>query len=536
MKISWFHYLITLCLVQLSFISSHGKKKPNFIVIVSESHPVSAFGVYKGYLSKVDPTPNLDHLALKSFVFTNAYCTNATSGPSSAVFLSGMHWQVNSFSQNGDNFKDEHDSLPKSLQEIGYETILLGRWNFSPRPKYFDHWNILTDPTEKFNPEFRSLGNQKRIEGYSTDIITDLAIQWLMERKLDKPFFLLIQYNATTKPWLPAIRHLSLYDDLLLPEPINLDDKHISKASPSRYQSMDIMNDLNFSDDLFFQPEQIDANKSNKDLFSDSQKNLELMTAEQLSAWTLSWRPKNEAFLRETQSEDNISQWKFQRYVKNYLRCVRGIDDNIKRIENTLSETNSSDAFLVYTSNHGRMLGEHGWYGSRWMYEETMQTPLILSTDLSKNSGKVVNALVQNLDLAPTILDYAESANFKNMQGHSLRSLMENLDSNSTWRNSVYYHYNEFPGDQMVAKHYGVRTKDFKLIHFYQFDEWEFYNLSKDPFEMENLYSDDDFKDQIRTLKDLLLENRNKYLDKTDTSIMPEEWRKIYRGPEARKE
>ena len=218
------------------------------------------------------------------------------------------------------------------------------------------------------------------------------------------------------------------------------------------------------------------------------------MTAEQLSAWTLSWRPKNEAFLRETQSEDNISQWKFQRYVKNYLRCVRGIDDNIKRIENILSETNSSDAFLVYTSNHGRMLGEHGWYGSRWMYEETMQTPLILSTDLSKNSGKVVNALVQNLDLAPTILDYAESANFKNMQGHSLRSLMENLDSNSTWRNSVYYHYNEFPGDQMVAKHYGVRTQDFKLIHFYQFDEWEFYNLSKDPFEMENLYSDDDFK------------------------------------------
>ena len=341
-----------------------------------------------------------------------------------------MHSYVNGFSPNGDNFKDDHDSLPKSLQEIGYETILLGRWNFSPRPKYFDHWNVLTNPTEKFNPEFRSLDNQKRIEGYSTDIITDLAIQWLMERKLDKPFFLLIQYNATTKPWLPAIRHLSLYDDLLLPEPINLDDKHISKASPSRYQSMDIMNDLNFSDDLFFQPEQIDENKSNKDLFSDSQKNLELMTAEQLSAWTLSWRPKNEAFLRETQSEDNISRWKFQRYVKNYLRCVRGIDDNIKRIENTLSETNSSDAFLVYTSNHGRMLGEHGWYGSRWMYEETMQTPLILSTDLSKNSGKVVNALVQNLDLAPTILDYAESANFKNMQGHSLRSLMGNLDSN----------------------------------------------------------------------------------------------------------
>lgn len=536
MKITWFHYLITLLSVLLSFISTHGKRKPNFIVIVSESHPVSALGVYKEYLSRVDPTPNIDHIAKKGFIFSNTFCTNATPVASSTVLLTGIHSHVNALSQNGIVPEGSHDSLPKSLQEIGYETILLGRWNLSRSPKYFDHWNILTDPTEKYNPEFKSLHNQKRIEGYSTDIITDLAIEWLMERKLDKPFFLLIQFNATTKPWLPAIRHLSLYDDILLPEPINLDDKHVSKASPSRYQSMDIMNDLNFSNDLFFQPEQFDENKSKKDLFTDGQKNLELMTAEQLSAWTLSWRPKNEAFLRETQSEDNILQWKFQRYVKNYLRCIRGIDDNIKRIENILSETNSSDAFLVYTSNHGRMLGEHGWYGSKWMYEESMQIPLILSTDLSQKNGKMVNALVQNLDLAPTILDYAKSANFKNMQGRSLRPLIENLDSNSTWRNSVYYHFKEFPGDQMVAKHYGVRTKDFKLIHFYQFDEWEFYNLSKDPLEMENLYNDDDFKVQIRKLKDLLLENRKKYQDRTDTSIMPEEWRKIYRGPEARKE
>lgn len=536
MKITWFHYLISLFLVLFSFISTHGKRKPNFIVIVSESHPASAFGAYNGYLSKVDPTPNLDHIALKSFVFTNAYCTNAMAGPSSAVFLSGMHSHINGFFPNGHEFKEEYYSLPKLLQKIGYETIVLGKWNLSEMPKYFDHWNILTEPSEKFNPEFKSLDDQKRIEGYSTDIITDLAIDWLTNRKVGKPFFLLVQFNATSKPWMPAVRHLSLYDDLLLPEPNNLDDKHLNKASPSRYQSMDIMNDLNFSDDLFFQPEQIDENKSKLDIITDSQKNLKLMTSEQLSAWTLSWRPKNEAFLRETQSEDNILQWKFQRYVKNYLRCVRGIDDNIKRIENTLSETNSSDVVLVYTSNHGRMLGEHGWFGSGWMYEESMQTPLIVSTDLSKNNFKMINTLVQNLDLAPTILDYAKSANFKNMQGLSLKPLMENFDNNTTWRNSIYYHYNKFPGDQMIAKHYGVRTKDLKLIHFYQFDEWEFYNLKNDPLEMENLYNNEDYKFQIKTLKELLIKNRKKYLDRTDISIMPEEWRKIYRGPKARKE
>ena len=519
-----------------SFMSTHGKKKPNFILIVSESHPVSALGAYKGYLSKVDPTPNLDHLALKSFIFTNAFCTNATSGPSSAVLLTGQHSHINGFHKSGNKLNDTQITLPQRLQKIGYETILLGRWNLDLKPKYFNHWNILTDPTEKYNPEFISNNNKKRIEGHSTDIISDLAIEWLEQRNRNKPFFMLIQFNATTEPWLPAIRHLSLYDDLLLPEPSNLEDQHLNKASPSRYQSMDIMEDLNFSEDLFFQPEQIDQNKSKTILFTDRQKNLELMTAEQLSAWTLSWRPKNEAFLREPQSDDNILQWKFQRYVKNYLRCVRGIDDNMKRIELSLSETNSSDAFLVYTSNHGRMLGEHGWYGSKWMYEETMQTPLIISTNLSKTSVSSVNVLVQNLDLAPTILNYAESPDFKDMQGKSLKPLLENFDSNYSWRNSVYYHHNEFPGDQMIAKHYGIRTKENKLIHFYQFDEWEFYNLIEDPKETNNLYNNENYQAQIQTLKKLLLENRKSYLGKTDISIMPEEWRKRYRGPEARKE
>ena len=519
-----------------SFFYTHGKRKPNFIVIVSESHPVSAFGAYKGYLSKIDPTPNLDHLALKSFLFKNAFCTDASSVSSSAVLLSGQYSHGKGFFNNEKNLQVNKINLPKILQKQGYETILLGRWNLGLKPKYFNHWNILADHTEKYNPKFISHNNQKRIEGHSTDIITDLAIEWLRQRNHKKPFFLLIQYNATSEPWMPAIRHLSLYEDVLLPEPSNLEDQHLNKASPSRYQSMEIMEDLNFSEDLFFQLEQTDQNKSNKVLLTDRQKNLKSMTAEQLSAWTLSWRPKNEAFLREPQTGENILLWKFQRFAKNYLRCIRGIDDNFKRIENSIYETNSSDAFLIYTSNHGRMLGEHGWHGTKWMYEETMQTPLIISTNLSKNIVHSANDLVQNLDLAPTILDYAQAIDIKNMQGKSLKPLLENFDSNVSWRNSVYYHHKEFPGEQMVAAHHGIRTKQNKIIHFYQFDEWEYYNLIDDPKEENNLYHNEDYQTEIKALKILLMENRKHYLDETNISIMPEEWRKKYRGPKARME
>ena len=182
------------------------------------------------------------------------------------------------------------------------------------------------------------------------------------------------------------------------------------------------------------------------------------------------------------------------------------------------------------------MLGEHGWHGTKWMYEETMQTPLIISTNLSKNIVHSANDLVQNLDLAPTILDYAQAIDIKNMQGKSLKPLLENFDSNVSWRNSVYYHHKEFPGEQMVAAHHGIRTKQNKIIHFYQFDEWEYYNLIDDPKEENNLYHNEDYQTEIKALKILLMENRKHYLDETNISIMPEEWRKKYRGPKARME
>ena len=536
MKTIWLQLIILKVFCFGSSLITIGSEKPNFIMIVSESHPTSAVGSYKGYLSDINPTPNLDLISQKSSLFTNAFCTNAVSGPSSAVILTGKHSHLNGFIQNGNKFNTSQNYLPKILQEIGYQTALFGRWDLGTEPKCFDNWSILADPTEKYNPEFLNSKSQKRIEGHSTDIITDLALDWLHKKRNEKPFFLLIQFNATNNPWMPAIRHLRLYDDKLLPEPVNFIDEHAGKASPARYQSMEIKQDLKLSNDLFFPSEQSDGNQSNETENSNSQKNLNLMTPEQHSAWTLSWRPKNEAFLRENQSKENILQWKFQRFTKNYLRCVSGIDENIKRINDSLTATNNTSAFFVYTSNHGRFLGEHGWFGSRWIYEESSKIPLIIRKPLGLSSPKTVSSLVQNIDLAQTILDYAGFQEGKGMQGKSMSQLLDNEDSNNTWRNSIYFHHNEFPGDQMIAKHYGIRTLKHKLIHFYQFDEWEFYDLENDPTESKNLYSKESYSSELEKMKQLLIRNRTKYLDRSDISIMPEEWRKIYRGPEARKE
>lgn len=535
MRICSLEIYVIICSLLSFFISSLGKTSPNFILVVSDSHSINAVGAYNGTLSRTNPTPNLDRIASKSAIFTNAFCSNSSSGPSGATLLTGTHSHINGFLENKNNFNFSHDSLPQALQKAGYETALIGRWDLGSKPLYFDHWKILADPAEKFNPQFLMENGKKRIEGHVTDIITDLVIQWLSKRKKNKPYFLMVQYNATSRPWMPAIRHLNLYDDKILPEPENLETNYSGKATPARYQEMGILEDLDFKEDLFFKSQLIDENKTNVQSDNHGKKNLEAMTSEQFSAWTLSWGPRNEALLREIQAGNSELSLKFQRFAKNYLRCIRGIDENLKRIEEKITDLNSSKIFFIYTSNQGRMLGEHSWFGSKWIYEESIRIPLIISSNFSQSSNQIIQNLTQNIDIAPTILEYANLENLKRTQGKSLYNLLENDDSNQSWRDSIYYHHHKFPGEHMIAKHYGVRTKLYKLVHFYQFGEWEFYDLVEDPKENENLYNIQRFNSKITEMKKLLNLKRSEYEDKTNISIMPEGWRKIYRGPAARK-
>ena len=459
------------------------------------------------------------------------------AGPGVASLLTGKHGHLNGFKRDGDKFNGDQTTLPNLLKQNGYDTALFGKWDLGTEPTGFDYWQILADSDEFYNPEFWNPKGKERFEGHSTDVITDLSLDWMKRREQEqKPFFLMIQFNASRLPWMPAVRHVNLFDDVLLPEPPNLLDDLKNRAPPARYQEMEIQRNLDLHYDLF-SPKPDGWNPSNA-LSANlvGQQNVREMNEEQSSAWQLAWRPKNEALVRESLKGEALLRWKFQRFAKNYLRCLKGIDESIGRLTQNLSMPETRECLIVYTASHGRFLGEHGWFGTHWMYEESLRVPLILSGKAKPDTAqKIINeALVQDIDVVPTILESLDIAIPKEVQGRSLLPLLD--DNNSQpWRQALYFHYHAFPEEQMVPKHRGIRSLSQKLIHYYQFDEWELFDLSKDPNENHNLYKSEAYQRQIDELKSQLEELKNTLGDDSDISVMPEEWRRIYRGPDARK-
>jgi arylsulfatase A-like enzyme len=516
---------------------NHCEGKPNVILIVTEDHALSSFGAFQKRFAELNPTPNLDRLASSGTLFSQAFCSNAMAGPSVASLLTGKHGHLNGFTRDGDKFNGNQATLPNLLKNDGYDTALFGKWDLGTEPVGFDYWQILADPDEFYNPELWNPKGKERFEGHSTDVITDLSLDWMIKRKQEqRPFFLMIQFNATRQPWMPAIRHVNLFDDVLLPEPPNLLDDLKNRAPPARYQEMEIQYNLDLHYDLF-SPKPDGWNPSNA-LSGNlvGQKNIQGMNEEQSSAWQLAWRPQNEALVRESLRSEALLRWKFQRFAKNYLRCLKGVDENIGRLTQNLSMPETPECLILYTASHGRFLGEHGWFGTHWMYEEAMRVPLILSWKPNPSGAKKIinDALVQDIDLVPTILESLKIVIPKEVQGRSLLPLLD--DNNSQpWRKALYFHYHAFPEEQMVPKHRGIRTLSQKLIHYYQFDEWELFDLAKDANENQNLYKGETYKTQLDELKSQLEKFKKDLGDDSDISVMPEEWRRIYRGPDARK-
>jgi arylsulfatase A-like enzyme len=513
--------------------------KPNVILIVSEDHALSSFGAYQKAFAELDPTPELDKLASSGALFLQAFCSNAMGGPSTASLLTGKHSHANGFLADGDKFNGAQNTLPNMLKAQGYATAVFGKWDLGTEPEGFDYWEILADENEFYNPLFWSPTGNEHFEGHTTDIITDLSLKWMGEMQAKKkPFFAMIRFNATKQPWMPAIRHVNLFDDRLLPEPENLFDDLKNRAPPARYQEMEIMRNLDPYNDLFSpKPDNWDPSAA-LNANAVTQKNILKMNEEQSSAWQLAWRPKNEAFVRENLNNEALLRWKYQRFAKNYLRCLKGIDENVGRIVSSLSSVKNSRNLIAYTANHGRFIGEHGWFGTHWMYEETMRIPLVLSGNISFTDSQKINKtdLVQNIDLAPTILDSVKIKSPKDMHGRSLLPLLEqNSSTSADWRKVLYFHYHAFPDEQMVPKHIGIRTSSHKLIHYYQFNEWELFDLDNDPHENLNLYKNESNQKQVSELNSELDKLKTWFQDNTDISVMPEEWRKIHRGPEARK-
>ncbi len=521
--------------LDLVAVTATAAERPNIVFIFTDDHAPHAIGAYGGWLKSVDPTPNIDRLAERGMLFRNCFCTNSICAPSRAVILTGKHSHLNGMRQNGDRFDGDQVTFPKLLQRAGYQTALIGKWHLESDPQGFDHWQILPGQGAYYNPDFITPRGRHRIEGHCTDITTNLALDWLRnQRRPDQPFLLMCQYKAPHRTWMPATQHLTLYDDRDIPEPATLFDQWLDNASPARHQEMEIARHLHLVYDLFVTPlGEWDPNAGSS-LDKSGYKNLQRMNPTQRAAWDAAYEPKNDAFRQANLTGKDLVRWKYQRYIKDYLRCVRGVDDSVGRMMEYLRAAGLADnTIVIYSSDQGFFLGDHGWYDKRWMYDESLRMPLIVRWPGVTKPGSVCAELVQNLDFASTLLAAAGVPAPDDLQGESLVPLLKGQRP-ADWRDAIYYHYYEYPSVHMVARHYGIRTAHYKLIRFYQFDEWEFYDLDKDPDELHNRYNDPACKDQIERLKKSLAQLRQRYKDDSDVRVMPVEWQRKFRtsGPD----
>lgn len=443
------------------------EQRPNILFIFTDDHAAHSISAYG---SKINRTPHIDRLAREGMLFRNAFCTNSICGPSRAVVLTGKHSHMNGFRSNESRFDGSQQTFPKLLQQVGYQTALIGKWHLGGTPTGFDHWQILPGQGAYYNPRMNDNGRQVRHTGYATDIITDLTIEFLEKRDRSKPFLMMCQHKAPHRDWMPGPDHLTMYDDVEIPEPPTLFDDYSGRGSAAKQQEMTIARHLNDSDLKLTQPSGL--------------------TEEQLARWNAAYGPKNEAFRQANLQGKDLIRWKYQRYIKDYLRCIASVDDNIGRLLKYLDDNGlAENTIVIYASDQGFYLGDHGWYDKRWMYEESLRMPFIVRWPGKVRPGSVNTDFVQNLDFAPTFLEAASVDVPADMQGRSLVPLLEGRTP-ADWRKSIYYHYYEFPGYHSVRKHYGVRTDRHKLIHFYEIGEWEMYDLGKDPHELKSVYDD----------------------------------------------
>lgn len=450
-----------------NLVKAEEAKRPNILFLFTDDHAAHAMSCYG---SKINQTPNLDRIAQGGMRFDRCLVTNSICGPSRAVILTGKYSHLNGFLQNSDQFDGTQQTFPKLLQGAGYQTAIVGKWHLVSTPTGFDYSEVLIGQGPYYNPPMLKNGQRTKHTGYTTEIITDLALDWLKnQRDESKPFMLMCQHKAPHRNWQPGPKYLDLYEDVTIPEPDNLFDNYETRGTAAKTQKMSVANDLTPNDLKLTPPGNL--------------------TREQLAAWNDAYGPRNAAYEKANLTGEELVKWKYQRYMKDYLRCVAAVDDSVGRMLDYLEEAGlAENTVVVYSSDQGFYLGDHGWFDKRFMYEESLKMPLLVKWPGVTKPGSVNNDLVSNLDFAETFLRIAGADVPNDMQGRSLVPLLTG-ETLLGWRESFYYHYYEFPGPHSVKRHYGVRTDRYKLIHFYNENEWELYDLKEDPKEMRNIYS-----------------------------------------------
>lgn len=522
--------VLLIQLVALSSLCAAEPSRPNIIFIFSDDHAPHAIGAYSDWLKDINPTPNIDQLARQGMLFRNSFCTNSICGPSRAVILTGKHSHLNGFMHNGNRFDGSQQTFPKILQKHGYKTAMIGKWHLQSDPQGFDYWKVLPGQGDYYNPALLTPSGKIQTEGHCTEIVTNLALEWLKQQAdAEQPFMLMCQHKAPHRNWMPAPQHLTLYDDVTIPEPETLFDKYEDNANPARYQEMEIDRHMHLVFDLFVSPEDDFDPNPKQSVDRSGFMNMKRMTPEQRRQWDEAYEPKNDAFKKANLTGAELVRWKYQRYMKNYLRCIKGVDDSVGQIMSFLKENDlEENTIVIYSSDQGFYLGDHGWYDKRWMYEESLKMPLIVKWPGVTKAGSEDQHLVQNLDYAATFLEMVGAAVPDDIQGRSLGPLLKG-ESPDDWRKSIYYHYYEYPSVHMVAKHNGVRTDRYKLMHFYEFDEWEFYDLQNDPDELKNEFQNPNYANQVAELKTELTRLVQFYGDNSDLSEKDAAWQKQYR-------
>ncbi len=508
-----------LLLIAASIIASCDKpmvgevaqKRPNIVFIMSDDHAYQAISAYNGRLIQ---TPNIDRIAREGMLFKNATVTNSICAPSRAVILTGKHSHINGKIDNLSPFDTTNITFPQLLQKAGYQTAMFGKLHFGNNPKGFDEFKILPGQGDYYNPKFITAKGDTTITGYVTDIITDLTLDWFEKRRDNtKPFLLMYLHKAPHRSWLPAPRHYKEFTNNTYPLPETLFDDYYSRGEAANMAEMRICKDMQLGYDLKIPQDILNILGIEERLGAGG---VDRLDPQQKADWDAVYGPIADQFKQgfNAMNDSLLTVWKYQRYLQDYLGTIAAVDENVGRLLDYLDEKKlAENTIVVYTSDQGFYLGEHGWFDKRFMYEESFKTPLLIKWPNVIAAGTTEDEMVQNLDFAQTFLEAAGVVAPNDMQGESLMPLLKGHQEN--WgRDAVYYHYYEYPAEHAVKRHYGIATKKYKLIHFYyDVNAWELYDLEKDPKEINNIYGNAQYAAITHQLKEKLAALREKYQD-----------------------
>ena len=526
--------LIITCSFLLSVLISSTKhitnetSKPNILFIMSDDHAYQAISAYS---DKLIHTPNIDRIAEEGVLFTNACVTNSICAPSRATILTGKHNHINGKIDNGAPFDTNQVTFPQLFQKAGYQTAMFGKLHFGNNPKGVDNFMILPGQGHYINPAFITKSGDTTITGYVTDIITDLTLDWLKtKRDTENPFLVMYLHKAPHRPWWPSPEKFREFTKKEFPLPETLFDDYVNRGTAAKTAEMNILYDLRYGHDSKIRPETFSSMDSIKpyikpynwgglDGFTTSfvrANNVQKALYEPVLDSINLWFKQNWHLLNDREK----MEWKYQRYMQDYLGCISSVDDNVGRVLDYLQESGlDKNTIVVYTSDQGFYLGEHGWFDKRFIYNESFKTPLMIRWPNKIKPGMKKTEMVQNLDFAQTFLEAATITPPADMQGESLLPLLFGQDKEWT-RDAVYYHYYEYPSVHMVKRHYGIVTEAYKLAHFYyDVDEWELYDRLKDHQEMNNVYDDPAYEKIVAKLKTELAELRLKYKDSRELDL-----------------